>query len=454
MVSRPESSLGWVIAAVILVIVLAGGGVGIWLIVRASKKSKAKKASRRTPVTSATAPAPVVLPPLATVPVDAPAPVVYAPLTTPPTIDLGPKTSSQLGFEEAVARSLATAPTTTPEQQAKNAQSLANWKNEVPLVLTTQQIENKQVQTAKREAAIAVLSAKLKEKKLAKPVEAGESKVPTAAETAKKSRDAKNAAAWAAVGAKLKANKKPAPGAAAPGAILPTATGTAKKARDAKNAAAWAAVGAKLRANKKAAPGATVAPGAILPGGKGNNFVMTMYTFQDNTPSNSTSSASGRTLIPFVSVAMLRRMIKQFGGTINYGDYLHVAFLKGRKMPNGKLHTGWVRVDDFCGDGGDDSYCYQTIAGEKYPVIDLWIGDMTKSGMDTKGKCTGPAGSGQEKTLVHRGNPGASFVTDYGGQSKGIGRCGDTASGKRDHGSCYYYAASASDNRNMCLDVK
>ena len=242
-IRRPESTMGWVIAAVVLVIVLAGGGVGIWLIVRASKKkkitraSKAKKASRRRSS-----------PPLAAVSPPVDAPVVYAPMSTPDPVNAflsRPQTSSQLGFEEAVARSLATAPTTT----------LANWKNKVPLVLTTQQIENKQVQTAKHEAAraaaIAVLSAKLQERKLAKPLEAGKNnKVPTAAETAKKERDAKNAAAWAAVGAKLKAKNK-----------VPTAAETAKKARDAKNAAAWAAVGAKLKAKKGAAATATTGTG-------------------------------------------------------------------------------------------------------------------------------------------------------------------------------------------------
>lgn len=222
----PKSSLGWVIAAVVLVIVLAGGGVGIWLIVRASKKSKAKKKASRTsaPVPSAT------VPPLAAVP------MVYAPLSTP---DLGPQTSSQLGFQAAVARSLARAPT-MPEQQA-------NWKNKVPLVLTTQQIQNKKVQTAQQKparTAIAVSSAKLKagaaetnaarspapkfdNAALWKKVAESKNRALTARETAEK---AKNAAAWAAVGAKLRANKK---GGAA-GATTGVGTGTWMRA-----AATW-----------------------------------------------------------------------------------------------------------------------------------------------------------------------------------------------------------------------
>ena len=184
-----------------------------------------------------------------------------------------------------------------------------------------------------------------------------------------------------------------------------------------------------------------------LPGGKDNKFVMTMYSFQDNTPSNSVNSSSGQTLVPFVSVAVVRRMIKKYGGTLNYGDYLHVKFLQGRKMPNGTLHTGWVRVDDYCGDNGDDDYCYQKIQGSKYPIIDLWIGDITVSGQDTRGKCDGPAGNGQELTDVYQGNPGAAFIQSYGGRSAGTGKCGDSAAGRRDHGNCYYYAASASSSK-------
>ncbi len=166
-------------------------------------------------------------------------------------------------------------------------------------------------------------------------------------------------------------------------------------------------------------------------------YVLTWYTFQDNTPVNSLFSASGHILVPYVSVAVpFTRLANCNGmtapkgetcGTLKYGDKLFVDFLKDRVMPNGMKHTGWVMVDDFCGDGGDDSYCFQDPGdGKSYPNVDIYIGDFVKSGMkpDAEG-CGGPAGNGGELFNLSSGTPGALFLNNYGGATLGTAKCGD-----------------------------
>ena len=82
-------------------------------------------------------------------------------------------------------------------------------------------------------------------------------------------------------------------------------------------------------------------------------------------------------------------------------------------MPDGTKHTGWVEIDDFCGDNSDDSYCFQTVGGKSYPNTDLYIGDFTKSGMKaSSGDCSGPAGNGQELTNVYTGSPGSAWIRE------------------------------------------
>jgi hypothetical protein len=162
--------------------------------------------------------------------------------------------------------------------------------------------------------------------------------------------------------------------------------------------------------------------------------VMTWYTFQDNTPVNSMFTGSGRVLKAFTSIAVPSRELKKNGGPFNYGDKLWIQYLAGRTMPNGKKHSGWVQIDDFCGDGADDSYCFQQIkgVGPMYPNVDLYIGDFTKSGFmpippsveHPLGDCTGPSGTGLDLTDIYTGNP-AKFDTDYGGAAVGTGKCGD-----------------------------
>jgi len=161
-------------------------------------------------------------------------------------------------------------------------------------------------------------------------------------------------------------------------------------------------------------------------------FALTWYTFQDNTPVNSSISSSGRVLHPFISVAVPFTLLKDFGGKLDYGDKLYIEFLHNRVMPNGKMHSGWVEIDDYCGDNSDDTYCYQNVGGKKYPNTDLYIGDFTKSGMAVKdGDCTGPGGTGQDVTNVSTGNPGALFITSYGGAELGSGKCGDKVTARQ-----------------------
>lgn len=208
-------------------------------------------------------------------------------------------------------------------------------------------------------------------------------------------------------------------------------------------ATAAAAAAAVLLATA-AAEAFTPPPGARpLTHGSNNDFAVTWYSFQDNTPTNSANSSSGRKLVPYVSVAVPFRLLRKHGGPLDYGDKLFVSFLQGRRMPNGKAHTGWVQVDDFCGDSGNDSYCFKTVKGRKVPNVDVWVGDLHASGYDTtSAKCDGPAGSGVSPTKVYSGTPPAGqWVADYGGRSIGPEKCGDVEAARRAHGKCYFYEA-------------
>jgi hypothetical protein len=120
-----------------------------------------------------------------------------------------------------------------------------------------------------------------------------------------------------------------------------------------------------------------------------------------------------------------------------------------------------VQVDDFCGDAGDDTYCYQKIPEGTFPNVDLYIGDFTKTGMKASpdGDCTGPAGSGQDLTDVYSGNAGANFHSDYGGARLGTGKCGDKAAARLEQkgvntpgeGGCWGYdAQDAESDCAMC----
>ncbi len=160
--------------------------------------------------------------------------------------------------------------------------------------------------------------------------------------------------------------------------------------------------------------------------------VVTIYTFQDNSACNSTMTASGRPLVPYVSVALPFRYLRGYGdGPFALGDAIHVSFLEGRVMPDGEPHSGWVRIDDFCGDGGDDSYCLQG----GLPNVDLYVGDWAVSGMSCEaanldrwgtGSFSGPGGNGEASTLVSFGPaPKGQPASSHGGAAMGEGNCGD-----------------------------
>lgn len=152
--------------------------------------------------------------------------------------------------------------------------------------------------------------------------------------------------------------------------------------------------------------------------------------FQDNTPNNSLESASGRELKPYQSVAVPFRHLKKFGGKLEFGQNMKIKFLEGKKMRNGAIHSGWVTLDDFCGDNHKDSYCYQSCSKGKCANIDLFIGDFTASMSCKDG---GPAGSGTEETTVTLGvaPPGALDI-DYGVPASNGNRKCDYNAAKRD----------------------
>jgi hypothetical protein len=190
-----------------------------------------------------------------------------------------------------------------------------------------------------------------------------------------------------------------------------------------------------------------LAPRAPPATARWGNAVVTAYTFQDNSACNSVMTSSGRALVPYVSVALPFRYLRSLGGgPFELGDEIFVSFLRGRAMPDGSRHTGWVRIDDFCGDSGDDEYCFQD--GE--PNVDLYIGDWAASGMrcladdlqdEGSGSFSGPAGDGQEPTEVRFGPaPAGGLVDDYGGRALGDGPCGDCRFGKTvQPPACWHY---------------
>ena len=203
---------------------------------------------------------------------------------------------------------------------------------------------------------------------------------------------------------------------------------------------------------------------------------LTYFTFQDNTPCNSAARGTwwrnDLDFIPFVSVSTAFRLIDSAelakipglkgkgakSGGLKFGEKLYVSWLDGRVMPNGKKHNGIVRLDTYCGDGGDDSYCYQSTSWKnpnsgkagKTALLDLYLGDWIKSGHGKGATCGGPGGSGAEKVQVYRAPKGVipKGAAPYGSARLGSGTCGDckaakaqqkTSTGK----SCYDYDPSA-----------
>ena len=185
--------------------------------------------------------------------------------------------------------------------------------------------------------------------------------------------------------------------------------------------------------------------------------VVTLYTFQDNSACNSTMTASGLPLVPYVSVALpFRYLVGLGGGPFSMGETIHVDFLEGRAMPDGGVHSGWVRIDDFCGDGGDDSYCLQG----GLPNVDLYVGDWAASGMTCQaadpdawgtGWFSGPGGDGAEPAVVSFGPaPQGEPAGGYGGAAMGQGDCGDCAFGRTVQPPACWHYDPGSENVQYC----
>lgn len=161
--------------------------------------------------------------------------------------------------------------------------------------------------------------------------------------------------------------------------------------------------------------------------------IMTFFDFDSNSPANANSSSSGASLVPYVSCAVPIRFLKsKGGGPFEIGDWIKLKFLEGRVMPNKKKHTGWVKIQTFCGDAGRDSYCLKTKDGQASPTsnaygsVDLYIGEWKSSGQKCNGDSTaqGPAGTGLELTDVIIGPPPkGQAIESYGGRAIGSGQC-------------------------------
>ena len=166
-------------------------------------------------------------------------------------------------------------------------------------------------------------------------------------------------------------------------------------------------------------------------GGSVGSVIQTFFTSDNNTPASTNTSASGKLMEPYVSCALpFSFLVEKGGGPFKYGDWLHLKRLEG-KLVNGKKHTGWVRIDTYCGDLGDYSYCLKDFNGKKYASVDLFIGPFKKSGQvcNGKGSTTGPAGSGLEFTQVKFGPPPTGKgVATYGLAARGTALCNDVVS--------------------------
>ena len=153
-------------------------------------------------------------------------------------------------------------------------------------------------------------------------------------------------------------------------------------------------------------------------GTKLGNVVVTYYSFQSNTPACTNTSASGKLLEAYVSIALpFSYLTDRQGGPYQYGDWFELESLKGKRLPNGKIHTGLVRLDTTCGDLGNYSYCLHQQGSGKYSGVDLYLGDFRTSGMvcDGKGTATGPAGNGLTFTGIKYVGPNPKgAVTSYG----------------------------------------
>jgi hypothetical protein len=162
--------------------------------------------------------------------------------------------------------------------------------------------------------------------------------------------------------------------------------------------------------------------GGTLPkvGSRVGNVMQTFYSRDNNTPAGTNTSASGELMIPYVSCALpFSFFTKKSGGPYDYGDWFEIDSLRGKKLPNGKTHTGFLKAVTYCGDFNDYTYCIKDHNGKKYSSIDVYIGPFKTSGQkcDGKGTTTGPAGSGLTFTGVKywgKNPPKDKALTSYG----------------------------------------
>jgi hypothetical protein len=150
------------------------------------------------------------------------------------------------------------------------------------------------------------------------------------------------------------------------------------------------------------------------------NVIQTWYSRDNNTPSGTNTSASGTLMTPYVSCALpFSCFTEKSGGPYGYGDWFELDSIKGKKLPNGKTHTGFLQAVTYCGDLNDYTYCIKDHNGKKYSSIDVYIGPFKGSGQkcDGKGTTTGPAGSGLTFTGVKywgKKPPKGKAITTYG----------------------------------------
>lgn len=184
--------------------------------------------------------------------------------------------------------------------------------------------------------------------------------------------------------------------------------------------------------------------GSGVKGCTGTPITVSWYSWQNNSPCNSSVSASGKALVPFKHIAIPVKLAK----TYPIGTRIFIDGLKG-KSTAGETHSGWVEVADTCADGV--APCY-TSSGK--PICRLYIGDYTKS----KASCLASSRSRAPPIMFRKGtstawqlpldtvisckkNPSVgerAMTRNYGGSAKGPGKCGDCNATKTQLGSCYY----------------
>ena len=225
--------MGWIIGIVILLLVIAGGGIGIWLVVRAKKT---KKAAKKTPVVAPPVVAPAVVAPVAAVAAVAPGAAVpvfpplyesqptYVNTTKPPAVSQIPPVRAAATPKPVKMANEYAAAQVQPQVQAPNSalwQKVAEAKNRT---LTEQETAQKEERKAKNAALLGKIKAnkgpaapKNDNSALWQKVAQAKNRTLTAQETAQKEeRKAKNAALLG----KVKANK------AGASAAVPATTGT------------------------------------------------------------------------------------------------------------------------------------------------------------------------------------------------------------------------------------